>query len=87
MKRNLLRMIGLILVVATLPLYAQSHKAKKVDGGDATIPNGAVHIRLISVDEGNNILLTARRSRFRKYHSRRMVCIASRSTKRAKSPR
>ena len=51
MKAKLLRMIGLILVVATLPLYAQSHKAKKAEGGDATIPNGAAHIRLRSVDE------------------------------------
>src|SRR2546423_7045137 len=51
MKRKLLRMIGLAVLLVTLPLYAESHKVKKASVDDRAIPKGALQVKLKSVDD------------------------------------
>ena len=44
-------MIGLAVLLVTLPLYAESHKVKKASVDDRAIPKGALQVKLKSVDD------------------------------------
>lgn len=54
MKRNLLRITGLLIAVIAVPLYAQSHKKA---ASDNAIPKGAVHIVLKRTDDSKQVFI------------------------------
>lgn len=56
MKRNLLRLVGLIVLVPVLPFYAQSN-AKKASVDQTTIPKDAVHIVLRRTEDAKQVFI------------------------------